>query len=210
MKCCVIVLFIALFLGANALAESAFTPILCHLADQSPNQISIQLAKNEPTKRSIFSKPYSRPTLIRPKPVIPLSCNRPFLYHGEFYSIDSPQAQDAQTLKYFTRASERAQTLLTEYQENRDRSRISAYTGTLGGMLILFAGAIGRWIHPRDPKTIRSASTLLGAAIAIEGFSYSFMLLRKNESNITQAVDAYNLDQPKDSIDLELNAKWSF
>jgi hypothetical protein len=150
------------------------------------------------------------PNLNRPQPIIPLGCNRPFLYRGELYSIDSPQAQDAATLKYYTQDSKEAQALLTEYQENRNRSKVSAYSGTLGAAIAIFSTGLGRWLNPRNPKTIQTAALLTGAAIAIEGFSYSIMLLRNNETLITRAVDAHNQDKPKDPVELQFSAGWSF
>jgi len=150
------------------------------------------------------------PNLNRPHKIIPLGCNRPFLYRGEIYSTDSPQAQDAQTLKTITRASPEAQVILTEYQENRKKSRISAYTGTLGTVIAVFSTGFGRWLAPRDPKILQTAALLTGAAIAVEGFSYSLMLLRRNEDLLPRAASAYNQTKPKDPVELQFTAGWSF
>ena len=116
----------------------------------------------------------------------------------------------AQNLKYFTRDSQKAQDLLTQYQENRYQSRVSAYTGTAGILLAIIALPLGRWISPSNPTTIQSAALLLGTAIAIEGYSYSIMLLRENESLIPRATQEYNHDRPKDPVELQFSTGWSF
>jgi hypothetical protein len=168
--------------------------------DTSPHVISNSAPANSMGPRN----------LTRPKEIIPLGCNRPFLYQGEYYNIDSPQAQDSQNLKSATKDSPEAQTYLTEYQNNRKRARISAYTGTLGAFIAIFSTGLGRWLNPRQPKTIQMAALLTGAAIATEGFSYSLSLMRVNETLIPRAVDAHNKNKPNDPIELQLNAGWSF
>lgn len=208
MKCRVWV-FSALLLATQAFAD----PFPC------PSQI---LAANEPPPNLNSGPPPSanpalspgpalrESGLTRPKVIIPLGCARPFAYRAELYTVDSPQAEDAQNLKFFTRKSPEAQRLLNEYQTNRTRTSISGYAGTAGILLALFSSGLGRWIHPRDPGTIQKATALIGAAIAVEGISYSISMLRTNDQLITRAADAYNHDQPRDPVELQFTAGWSF
>jgi hypothetical protein len=217
MKCRVRVLFALLCALSSASPSQAepFFPITpCSL--DSNGESPARFAKLDHTPRALTSTA-STPTngtapqnLTRPKIIIPLGCNRPILYRGELYSIDSPQAQDAQTLKAITKDSPEAQALIDQYQNNRIKSRISAYTGTVGIFIAIFSTGLGRWLHPRDPKLLQTAALLTGAAITVEGFSYSINLLRSNEAVLTKAVNAHNQNKPNDPVELQFTTGWSF
>jgi hypothetical protein len=210
MKCKVRALS-ALLLATLPLNQSrADPPFPCMLASAStPDRMSstnnVALAPNPP------NNPNVRPSILeRPKPMIPLGCNRPFLYRGEIYSVDSPQAADAGNLKYFISDTALSQKYLDQYQDNRRKSRISAYTGTAGLFLALFSAGIGRWLTPRNPGPVATTSAILGGALVIEGISYSMSVLRQNESLLTEAVDAHNKDKPKDPVELQFSLGWGF
>jgi hypothetical protein len=211
-------LFAPLAHASSDSAPSLYTPVPCSDSQerfaQNDSQTFTSTAgapKPSPAPGAASNTPAPKDNmLIRPKHITPIGCTRPFIYHGEIYSVDSPQAQDAQNLKYFTRDSQKAQDLLTQYQENRYQSRVSAYTGTAGILLAIIALPLGRWISPSNPTTIQSAALLLGTAIAIEGYSYSIMLLRENESLIPRATQEYNHDRPKDPVELQFSTGWSF
>jgi hypothetical protein len=173
--------------------------------DRSGSASNLPLSPNPP------NNPNARPSILeRPKPMIPLGCNRPFLYRGEIYSVDSPQAADAGNLKYFIRDTALSQKYLDQYQDNRRKSRISAYTGTTGLFLALFSAGIGRWLTPRNPGPVAATSAILGGALMIEGISYSMSLLRQNEALLKEAVDAHNKDKPKDPVELQFSLGWGF
>ena len=195
MKCrvgAVTALLLATLLGNQSLADPPFPCMLATTA--TPDRTS-----------------YVRPSILeRPKPMVPLGCNRPFTYHGETYSVDSPQAPDAGNLKYFLRDTAQSQIDLDQFQENRQKVRISAFTGTAGIFLALFSAGIGRWLTPRNPGPVTTTAALLGGAIAIEGISYSLMLLRQNETLLTSAVDAHNQNKPKDPVELQFSLGWGF
>ncbi|MBS1959782.1 MAG: hypothetical protein JST80_09945 [Bdellovibrionales bacterium] len=146
----------------------------------------------------------------KPPSITPLGCDRPFVYKGEVYSADSPQAQDASTLREFVKSVPEADSILEDYQSNRTKSKISAYTGTVGILLALAAVPISRWIGGDSADSARTALQVGGLAIAAGGFFYSFTLLRTNEYLLPKAVDAYNAKKPNDGIELKFTTGWSF
>ena len=151
------------------------------------------------------------PTPIqKPKTIIPLGCERPFIYRGEVYSADSPEAQDASTLREFVKSVPEAVEMLKEYQDNRSKSRLSAYTGTVGILLAVLAVPISKQFTGDTRNSVRSALQIGGIALAAGGFFYSFTLLRTNESLVPKAVDRYNQSKPEDPIELQFSTGWSF
>jgi len=148
--------------------------------------------------------------LRKPKDIIPLGCDRPFLYRGEVYSTDPPQIQDASTLKYFVQTVPEANSILDDYQSVRNKSKISAYTGTFGVVMFLFSNTIAKQFSAANQDSVRGALRVGGLSIATGGFFYSFMLLRSNEKLIPQAVDAYNKVKPNDPVELQFSTGWSF
>ena len=148
--------------------------------------------------------------LRKPKDVIPLGCDRPFLYRGEVYSTDPPQIQDASTLKYFVQTVPEANSILDDYQSVRNKSKISAYTGTFGVVMFLFSNTIANQFSAANRDSVRNSIRLGGLTIATTGFFYSFMLLRSNEKMIPKAVDAYNKVKPNDPVELQFSTGWSF
>ena len=206
-----VLLFWMLLPLSSAFSDPVTNPVPCQLAQNT-------LFPSDPSGYNpvgLFPTPNTFPTsqdnmIVRPKQVVPIGCPRPFLYRGEIYSVDSPQAKDAETLKFFTKDSSQAQTLLNQYQDNRERTKISAYAGTAGLVLAVLALPLGRWVNPSNPATVQTAALLLGSAIAVEGISYSLMLLRENESLLARAVDAHNQDKPKDPVELQFSTGWSF
>jgi hypothetical protein len=141
--------------------------------------------------------------LMKPKDIIPLGCERPFTYRNEIYSVDSPQAQDGSTLRYFLRDEKEPSEILAQYERNRIKSKFSGYTGTLGLLAIIAA----RFIKTDQTRGIVQ---LAGVTLAAGGFIYSFTLLRSNESLIPKAVDAHNQTKPNDPIELQFSTGWSF
>jgi len=146
----------------------------------------------------------------KPKTIIPLGCDRPFVYRGELYSADSPQAQDVATLRHFVSSVPEADSLLAEYQNNRKKSTLSAYTGTAGILLALLAVPIANQFHGNSHDAVRSALQIGGIALAAGGFFYSFTLLRTNEYLLPKAVDRYNDSKPDDPIELRFTTGWTF
>jgi len=146
----------------------------------------------------------------KPKTIIPLGCDRPFVYRGELYSADSPQAQDVATLRHFVSSVPEADSLLAEYQSNRKKSTLSAYTGTAGILLALLASPIANQFHGPSHDAVRSALQIGGIALAAGGFFYSFTLLRTNEYLLPKAVDRYNDSKPDDPIELRFTTGWTF
>ncbi len=154
--------------------------------------------------------PPSRPGELR-KPVLSpiLGCERPFVYRGETYSVDSPQSQDASVLRSFVREVPEAEAHLKRYQERRELSRVSAYTGTVGIAMILIANTFMSHLDSsRYP--IKTVLQLGGLGLTAGGFLYSFSLLRANEALIPKAVDSWNAARPADPIELKFQAGWSF
>lgn len=148
--------------------------------------------------------------MAKPPAVIPLGCDRPFIYRGEVYSADPPQAQDASTLKEFVKSVPEANSILEDYQSNRAKSKISAYTGTVALLLAVLAGPISKQFDGPNQSSVRTALQVGGLAIAAGGFFYSFTLLRTNEYLLPKAVDAYNGSNPNDGIELKFTTGWSF
>jgi hypothetical protein len=146
----------------------------------------------------------------KPPNVIPLGCERPFIYKGETYSADSPQAQDASTLKEFVQTVPEANSILEDYQSNRSKSKLSAYTGTVGLLMAILAGPISKQFNSNSQASVRTALQVGGLAIAAGGFFYSFTLLRTNEYLLPKAVDAYNQAKPDDGIELRFTTGWTF
>ena len=149
--------------------------------------------------------------LTRPKPIVPLGCDRPFIYRNEVYSSDSPQAQDAATLKVFTHSVPEAEQLLDQYQRNRQKSLISGYTGTFGLLVLVLAPALSRSFFPASTRgTAFTALQITGITLAVGGFFYGFTLLRANESLIPKAVDTFNSQKKDDPIELRFTTGWKF
>jgi hypothetical protein len=148
--------------------------------------------------------------LRKPPPVIPLGCERPFLYQGELYSSDPPQAQDASTLQYFVKDVPEANAYLEKYQSNREKSKFSAYTGLFGLLLLIAASPLAKVISPNNVDPTRSIFRYSGEAIMAGGFIYSFTLLRTNEYLIPKAVEAYNQAKPNNQIELKFSTGWTF
>ena len=148
--------------------------------------------------------------LRKPPSVIPLGCERPFLYQGELYSADPPQAQDASTLKYFVKDVPEANAYLTQYQANREKSRISAFTGVFGLVLLLTSGTLAKTISHDNPDSLHNVLRYSSEALLAGGFLYSFTLLRANEYLVPKAVDAYNHAKPSNPIELKFSTGWTF
>lgn len=185
------------------------TSIVCHSSAHAEDAQALRRCYSE--RVTITASSAEIPTPIKkPKAIIPLGCDRPFIYRGELYSADSPQAQDASTLRGFVKSVPEADSLLADYQSNRSKSTLSAYTGTVGVLLALLAGPISRQFSAASRDSVRSALQVGGIAIAAGGFFYSFTLLRTNEYLIPKAVDRYNASKPDDSIDLKFTAGWTF
>jgi hypothetical protein len=214
MKCRIWALSALLIATPSLAAPSVDYPIPPNPCLSENAWFSLRLARLEPEGLAASSNAEAtalpKNQLKRPKTFIPQGCARPFLYRGELYTVDSPQAEDAGTLKFFTKSSPDAFKYLSEYQNNRLKSKISAYTGTAGVLLVVFSSGIGRWLAPRNPDTVREIALLFGAAVAVEGVSYSLMMLRQNEVLLNRAVDSYNHDQPKDPVELQFSTGWSF
>jgi hypothetical protein len=146
-----------------------------------------------------------------PKPIIPIGCQRPFLFHDQFYSVDTPRSQDAGNLKSFVSSVPKAKELLEQYESNRNKSIITAYTGTLGLLLFLFAGPISQRFSAGSQASVKSAANLGGLTLMAGSFLYGFTLLRTNEYLIPRAVDAYNQQaKPNDQITLQFTAGFGF
>ncbi|MBU6153691.1 MAG: hypothetical protein KGP28_05255 [Bdellovibrionales bacterium] len=148
--------------------------------------------------------------LSQPKGAPSILCDRPFVYRGEVYSVDSPQAQDAANLKSFMRDVPEAEALLQTYQDRRERSRLSAYTGTVGILMIILANTVFKNRGTSEQQSLHSAFQIGGLALTAGGFIYSYSLLRTNELLIPDAVDRYNRAKPADPIELKFQAGWSF
>jgi hypothetical protein len=147
--------------------------------------------------------------LKRPKLAPTLGCDRPFIYRGEAYAVDSPQAQDASVLRNFVHEVPEADAYLKSYQDRRDRSRISAYTGTIGIFMMIIANTFMKHLDPSQ-YPIRTVFQFGGVGLTAGGFIYSFSLLRTNESLIPKSVDAWNAAKPADPIELKFQTGWSF
>jgi hypothetical protein len=158
-------------------------------------------------ERSIAESPGR---LSQPKSAPGVLCDRPFVYRGEVYSVDSPQAQDAATLKSFMKDVPEAEAILQTYQDRRERSKLSAYTGTVGIVLVILANTVFKSSTNPERQSLHSAFQIGGLALTAGGFIYSYSLLRTNELLIPEAVDRYNRTKPTDPIELKFQAGWSF
>lgn len=148
--------------------------------------------------------------LRKPKDITPLGCDRPFVIHGETYSADSPQAQDASTLKYFVQDVPAANSILEEYQSNRDLTKMGAYIGTLGILMFVLSGPIGNQFSAASKTAVSNALRVGGGVLAIGGFFFTFAYLRENEHLIPKAVEAYNGAKPNDPIEIQFTTGWKF
>lgn len=151
--------------------------------------------------------------LKRPDPITPLGCERPFVYQGETYSVDSPQSQNAANLKYFAGSVPEANEMLNQYQNNRKRTELNAYVGTALILVGLFALPIARRIERSPSWHAEHLSEVLrysALALGVGDLAYTFSLLRENETLIPRAVDTYNQAHQKDPIELRFSAGWSF
>ena len=192
------------------LALLLFYPQISHSNELGPTRCLNQKSVDKTTVSTTSSSAEIPTPLKKPKVIIPLGCNRPFTIQGEPYSADSPQAQDASNLKFFTKDVPEATSILDEYQSNRNKSKLSAYTGTAGILLIFLANTISNQFEAANRDSIRSAVQVSGIALAAGGFFYSFTLLRVNESLIPKSVNTYNEAKPNNPIELQFNTGWSF
>lgn len=148
--------------------------------------------------------------LRKPKNIIPLGCDRPFTIHGEIYSVDSPQSQDASTLSYFVKSVPEADALLMEYRENRLSSKTSAYIGTLGILMFVFSNTIAKQFDVSAQGPVRDTLRIGGLAFTAGGFFFTFAHLNQNEQLISRSVEAYNKAKPEDPIELQFSTGWMF
>lgn len=148
--------------------------------------------------------------LRKPKDITPLGCDRPFTIHGETYSADSPQAQDASTLKYFAQNVPASNSILEEYQNNRNLAVTGAYIGTLGVIMAVLATAVGNQFNAGSKLSVTSTLRVGGLALAAGGFFFTFTHLHENEHLIPKAVEAYNQSKPNDPIELQFTTGWKF
>lgn len=188
---------ILLFLLPAAQAEG---PVPCSVNTPTPihNPKAVEHGPQEPD------------AIAKPILVVPLGCERPFTYRGQTYSVDTPQAQDASALKGVIQSVPEANKLLEQYQNNRNKSKISAYTGTAGILIFAFSNLIALNFEPKDRPSAKKALQIGGASIAAGGFIFSFALLRTNELLIPKAVDQYNQAKPNDPVELKFSASWGF
>ena len=191
---------ILLFASTHALAlESGSRPSPC--PNPGVEEIRVQMKSS--------SAEIPNP-LRRPKAMRQIGCERPFVYGGEAYNVDSPQAQDAANLRTFVQSVPESDELLKSYQRRRELSKLSAYTGTIGILALALAPRISKSVAPDSQASLKSILQISGLALTIGGFAYSFALLRTNEALIPKAVNAYNQAKPEDPIELKFEAGWSF
>jgi hypothetical protein len=148
--------------------------------------------------------------LRKPKDIVPLGCERPFTIRGETYSADSPQAQDASTLKYFVQNVPSSNQIMDEYQSNRNLSTTSAYIGTMGVIMFLLSNTIGNQFNAASKTSVSNALRVGGVCIAAGGFFFTFAYLHDNEYLIPKAVEAYNTAKPNEPIELQFTTGWRF
>ena len=165
---------------------------------------SLSAPPREPCQASIPAP------LRKPKNIIPLGCDRPFTIHRETYSTDSPQSQDAATLRYFVQSVPEADSMLNEYQENRIASKTSAYIGTLGILMFVFSNTIAKQFEASSQGPVRDSLRIGGLSFAAGGFFFTFAHLNQNERLIPQSVEAYNKAKPNDPIELQFSTGWRF
>jgi hypothetical protein len=175
------------------------------------------LAFSSPAKATNEANPPREPCqtnipspLTKPKNIVPLGCDRPFTIHGETYSADSPQAQDASTLRYFMKPVPEAESILAEYQENRKSSKASAYIGTLGIVMFVFSSTIAKQFDSQSQDSIRNTLRIGGLSLAGGGFFFTLTYLNDNEKLIPKSVDLYNKSKPNDPIELQFTTGWRF
>lgn len=189
-----------------SLATAGFCMMPCLSARaECPNptveELRIKMGLSSAEIPGRLEKPRSRPSI---------GCDRPFLFRGEVYAVDAPQAQDASNLRLYVREVPEADSILAEYQNRRDRSRLSAYTGTLGLILYLVANSLSKGAATPESQSLWSTFKYTGLALTAGGFIYSYSLLSSNERLIPQSVDAYNRAKPKEPIELKFETGWSF
>ncbi len=194
-------------------ATSLSMPTKC-LNTEEPSRLSVHLDQSS----AAIPTP-----LLKPKPIIPLGCERPFLFKGELYPSDPPQLQDASNLRYFLRSVPEADEMMKKYQSNLTKTEITAYTGSFGLFLIIFSQLIARLINSRinahkDPKDrhdytdqVKGKLQLAGLVLAVGGVAYGVATLRNNDHLIENAVSTYNQAKPKsEAIELEFSTGWFF
>ena len=195
---------ILLFASTHALAlESASLPSPC--PNPSVEELQVQMKSSATEIQGQIPNP-----LRRPKSVRQIGCERPFVYRGDAYNVDSPQAQDASNLRSFVQSVPESDELLKSYQRRRDLSKLSAYTGTIGILALALAPRISKSVAAESQASLKSILQISGLALTIGGFAYSFAILRTNESLIPKAVNAYNQAKPEDPVELKFETGWSF
>lgn len=185
--------------------SSAATYVRAEAFSRCSPQTKVTMTRGSAQAGAQIPEPIQKPPTISP-----LECARPFVYRGETYSADSPQAQDASTLKEFVGTVPEAKSTIEEYQTNRTKSKLSAYTGTVGILLAILSGPISKQFNDASRDSVRTALQVGGLAIAAGGFFYSFTLLRTNEYLLPKAVDQYNQARPQDPIELRFTTGWTF
>jgi hypothetical protein len=163
----------------------------------------------------IPQKPSTPPALMqRIAPNIP-HCERYFVYQGKSMECDSNSGQDADRFRSIMEDVPAALAELDIYQDNRQKMRIAAYTGTFG-LLAMIAGffVIGRPNPPFDPI---SGSPNIGGYFMIGGlglvgssFIYGLTVSRTNESHIGNAVEIFNAAHPDRPIELRFSTEINF
>ncbi|MBN23016.1 MAG: hypothetical protein CL678_17155 [Bdellovibrionaceae bacterium] len=133
-------------------------------------------------------------------------CIRSFEYDGEIKQLDSFHKQDGERLRKYISSSPTAIELLDTYQKNRRKAIVAAYTGT-AGLLIILSGLLAQNFLSKqsDKDAVRVYTLYGGSLVALGGFSYSYLILRKNENHLKEAVHHYNNSGATEKIKLQLN-----
>ncbi len=118
------------------------------------------------------------------------TCSRIAIINNQEVLVDSNSTDKGEGLRYYFEKDPKALEYLNLYQKNSNMSWPNAILGTAGTSMLLW-GAFNN-------STDRQSFLITGVSLIIVNFFVAKTLEFTNESNLTKAIDEYNLrNQPK-------------
>jgi len=135
-------------------------------------------------------------------------CPRYFTYRGKDFGCDSALRKDAEGLRSFLERSPSAIESLNLYQSNLNQLNQFAYVSSGGLLLMLLSGPLSKQFGQSNQTWIRLGSLVTGGGLVVGSSFLGFSFIRKNESNLSEAIHRYNIDFPEDRIELKFSTSF--
>ena len=121
------------------------------------------------------------------------NCLRSYVYRNRTFPVDSSRKMDGEGLRQVLRNSPQSEIMLNEYQGNLKSSKVPAYLGTVGLLVLvggpIYASSLDSEIGASDTRTL---SILTGAGILVSSYLFGKFSIKQNEAHLESAVEKYN------------------